>query len=159
MFGGKTGRGQVTAVPTTKPTQQSILCIIMKSTFATIVIFAAAFAALPSTSLNAASNLPTAVAFRVSTADFNGWEITRGMKIKKVTNRFGAPDAKLSANVWVYQRFHSVPNRPEARECTTLVITFVEGVVSDLHLVNERAEAIITARVQSGSPAIVATAE
>jgi hypothetical protein len=140
-------------------TQKTILKITMKTKLASILVLAAACAALSSTSLTAAPNQPTALAFRVSTADFNGWEITRGMKAKKVINRCGAPDAKLSANVWVYQRFHAVPNQSEARECTTLVVTFVEGIVSDLHLVNDRAQTIIAARVQSGETTIVATAE
>ena len=131
----------------------------MKTRLASILILAAALSASFSTSLNAAPKSAQAHAVRVRTVDADGWEISRGMSAKTLVNRFGAPDTKLSENVWVYQRFHAVPNHSQARECTTLIVTFVEGVVSDLHLVNERAQAVITARVQSGSPAIVATAE
>ena len=72
---------------------------------------------------------------------------------------FGAPATKLSDNVWVYERFHAVPPRKPADQCHTLIVTLINGVVADMHLVNDRAQTIIAARVQSGSPAIVAAAE
>jgi hypothetical protein len=131
----------------------------MKTKLASILVLAAALCASFSASLSAAPKTAQAHAVRVRTVDADGWEISRGMSAKTLVNRFGAPDTKLSENVWVYHRFVAVPNHPQTRECKTLVVTFVEGVVSDLHLVNDRAQAIITARVQSGSTAIVATAE
>jgi len=95
----------------------------------------------------------------VRVATVNGWEITRGTPAQTMINRFGAPTQKLSDHVWVYDRFYSVQNRKPADECDTLVVTLIDGVVADLHLVNDRAQTIIAARVQSGETAIVASAE
>jgi hypothetical protein len=58
----------------------------------------------------------------------------------------------------VYCRYHAVERHPETRQCTKLVVTFADRVVTDLHLVNDRAEVILAARAQSGAPAMVATA-
>jgi hypothetical protein len=99
---------------------------------------------------------PTAAAIRVRTVSNNGWEITRGMPAQAVLNHLGQPDLKLSANAWVYYRFHAVQKHPNARECKVLLVTLTDRIVTDLHLVCERAQGIITARVRRGSPPLVA---
>ncbi len=131
----------------------------MKTKLASFLVLAAALSISFSAPLHAAPKSAEAHAVRVRTVNFDGWEISRGASAQTLVNRFGMPASKLSENTWVYEGFHAVQKRAPARECDTLIVTLVEGVVTDLHLVNDRAESIIAARVQSGAPAIVATAK
>ena len=99
---------------------------------------------------------PAAMAIRLRTVTNNGWEISRGMPAQVVINRLGPPDLKLSTNAWVYHRYHAVQKHPNARACTVLLVTLIDQIVTDLHLIDERTQGIITARAHRGSPALVA---
>jgi hypothetical protein len=60
---------------------------------------------------------------------------------------------ELSANVWAYSGFHANLDLANDQECGTVVITFVNGQVSDMRLVNKPAAAAIAANLKLGSSA------
>ncbi len=130
----------------------------MKTKLASFLVLAAALSISFSAPLHAAPKSTSAHAISVRTVNQDGWEVSRGTPVRTLVNRFGAPAAKLSDNVWVYSRFYAVQNHPQARECDTLIVTLADGVIADLHLVNKRAQVIIAARVRTGAPLVVAVA-
>ena len=77
---------------------------------------------------------------------------TRGSPVSHVERALGAPYRKLSDDVWVYTNFHGeshVSDLAHGQDCSTLLVTFTNGRVSDLNLINERAQQIIAARLRA----------
>lgn len=84
--------------------------------------------------------------FRVSTVQQSGIPIVeRGTTAFTVRNRLGEPQRKLDGNNWVYYRFHPVPSQGARDNCCTLIITFADGQVSKMRLVNPAGASAIAA--------------
>lgn len=98
----------------------------------------------------------SAYAFVVRDADFAGWTIRRGMSMKRLTNTCGQPDRKITDTIWIYDAFHAVPDQKNAPACTHLMVMFADGVVSDLHLVNEPTIVAVATHPQAVSQALLA---
>jgi hypothetical protein len=128
-------------------------------THISILVFATLLAAAGS--LAAASMSETAHAYRVSSADGSGDRIVRGHTSSAVLESLYHPSWKLGDDVWVYRGFKAVGDQTRDAACSTLVITFTNGRVSDLMLVNDRALAVITKRIEAGKAAglVAATAK
>ena len=91
----------------------------------------------------------TARAYSVRYAERNSsLSVVRGKSPREVEVALGVPQRKLSADVWAYSNFGAREVGHGADDCTTLIVSFVEGRVSDLQLVNAHAEAIYAARLQ-----------
>ena len=75
--------------------------------------------------------------------------VVRGSPMHEVLRVLGGPRRKLGDDVWIYRNFHPANAQSPGDTCSTLVITFVKGEVSDLQLVNDRAEIILAARFQA----------
>jgi len=93
----------------------------------------------------ASTHSGVARAVTVRHVDYGLGEINRGTPSQTVLNNCGSPDHRITEDVWVYHRFYAKTDRPEIGDCTSLVVTIREGEVADLHLVNEKAEAILVA--------------
>ncbi len=96
---------------------------------------------------------PTAQAFShpvKSVERFGENTIVRGSKVIAVVQALGQPHHKLSPEVWVYLNFNGGHEQPATDNCTTLLVTFTDGSVDDLQLVNQRAEKIFAARMNLG---------
>ena len=76
-----------------------------------------------------------------------------------VRRQLGNASRKLDRDHWIYDRFEALPGRPVTADCSTLLIVFFEGRVSDLKLLNERAEKIISAKLNTrrSSPLVTNT--
>jgi hypothetical protein len=128
----------------------------MKARFALILALVVTGTTLLANEPSAPSTEPKARAVRVRTVYNNGWEIVRGMNAPTLINQAGPPAERLSDDVWVYSGFGANGRHPELRRCTNLVVTFVKGVVVDLHLVCDGALPVLANRAQNGSPLLVA---
>ena len=80
-----------------------------------------------------------------------GQEITEGSPASALLNHLGQPDVKLTPDVWVYRNYHAEQKEAQDHKCDRLVITLVKGVVTEMLLVNCRAEAVIAARLRAAS--------
>lgn len=78
----------------------------------------------------------------------NNDEIARGATEMTVLRVMGTAMSKLAPNVWVYYGYHPVVADGQDRGCDTLLITFADGKVSDLKLVNARATAVIATNLK-----------
>jgi hypothetical protein len=72
-------------------------------------------------------------------------EVTRGATKMTVLRLLGAGYRALSRDVWVYPNHHADSRTANARECDSLVLTFADGKVTDLKVVNHRGVALIAA--------------
>lgn len=125
----------------------------MKTYLSAMLTLATALAfPLPATSAPPARDQVDA--YRVSTILGNGWELSRGMSPRDVTDRIGVPLERITREVWAYRGFR--PNEDFARSFrgNTLLVTFNDHKVSDLHLVNTRAKSVLTARLHRERKAI-----
>ena len=80
---------------------------------------------------------------------FGNTVVIRGSSVSDVAASLGWPHAKLSAHVWAYRGFNGGSAQHRDDDCSTLVVTFVEGRVVDLTLVNDRAEQVLAARLST----------
>jgi len=116
------------------------------SLFALLVALNSSVLAAPSSATAAAS---TPFGFNVDkiVQPIND-EIARGATEMTVLHMMGTAMSKLSPNVWVYFGYHPIVADGQNRGCDTMVITFVDGKVSDLKIVNARATMVIAANLK-----------
>ncbi len=91
---------------------------------------------------------PTVVPVSSVTRD-NTKVVSVGSTDSRVLEELGTPFHKYANNVWVYPHYHGNGDAPILDECTMLVITFENGRVTSLGLVNPRAATIIASKVQT----------
>lgn len=97
--------------------------------------------------LSAAPGSAPAVAYRVSSIEkYGAPSIVVGDPAEKVQGYLGRPDEKLGPRIWVYRDF--IPSHPQAKTdaCGTVVITFSEGRIVEIHGVNAAALKILAAQ-------------
>ncbi len=122
---------------------------VMKTSFVSKIIVAAVLSASALYSVSFAAE--RGIAYPVGRVAALSDEITRGDSRIEVRRLMGAPDRRLSSNVWIYFKLHAPETPQVARDnCRTLMVTFTGNRVSDLKLVNGRALKIYTAQVSSG---------
>ncbi len=80
--------------------------------------------------------------------------ITRGTPQMTVRRLMGPAFEPLSAEVWAYHGYHPNITPGHERGCDTLVITFTDGKVSDLKIVNARATVVIADYLKLRSAAV-----
>ena len=81
----------------------------------------------------------------------SNYSVSRGSSRRDVEQALGLPGRTLSDDVWVYLNF-GADNTPDINDgCDLLMITFTEGTVSDIKLVNARAEKIYAAQIRTKS--------
>ncbi len=129
----------------------------MKARPSSVLILAAALSASAFAPLFASSKNDSPLAYPISTliATSNGdMKVVRGTSIGDVSFalRYNARQ-ELSPNVWAYSGFHANLDLANDQECGTVVITFVNGQVSDMRLVNKPAAAAIAANLKLGASA------
>lgn len=79
-------------------------------------------------------------------------ELTDGATQLTVLMRLGTPQRKLSPDVWVYPGFYpAVPEGQSDRGCDTLVVTFTDGRVTDLKIMNHSATVVVAANLKKMS--------
>ncbi len=121
----------------------------MKTRIASVFILAAALSASAFVPLSAASKASLPVGYSVDVINLSaisGYEqISRGVSQRAVLRFMGSPMRELSANVWAYRGFHANLDRANEDDCSTLVVTFTHGLVTDLKLVNQPAVGLIAA--------------
>lgn len=115
-------------------------------------------ASLLASSVTAASAEKPAKAFRVASIEqHNQPALDRGTSEFTVRRLLGEPWRKLDANNWVYERYAAADWKIETDDCSALLITFVDGKVADILLVNEGAKKNIAANLQKhAAPTAVA---
>ena len=122
----------------------------MKTRLASRLLLATALAPFALAPAFAAPPAAQAFAHPVMSVERSGSAaITRGMALHEVQQALGAPRRKLSEDVWVYRNFNAGHAQAPDDDCSTLVVTFTNGKVSDLQLVNDRAEIIFAARAEA----------
>jgi hypothetical protein len=128
-------------------------------THISILVFATLLAA--ASSLAAASKSPSAFVHSVRSVEHRDYTIVRGDASSLVLEALGAPARKLDGNVWIYPGFNAGAAQSKDDDCSTLMVTFTNGRVSDLKLVNDRAVAVIARRIEAGKAAglVAATAK
>lgn len=101
-----------------------------------------------------------AQAFRVNAIErYNTNIVEPGMPNFQVRRALGEPHRKLDADTWIYERFSATDWKIDTGDCTTLVITFTQGLVSELRLVNDRAAKIIAANLEKAAAAKMVAAK
>ena len=119
------------------------------STLFVVLTTLTASVALPS--FAASPELP-ARGYRVRSIEhYNTPIVERETTESTVRRLLGEPTRKLDGVTWVYPRFRAIPEQRANDDCTTLIITFSEGRVADMKLVNERAEKVIAANLKPKS--------
>jgi hypothetical protein len=110
-------------------------------------------AALGASALSAASQKPEPFGFEVIKAATDGRFVEIGARPATVTEVLGEPSAKLHPDIWLYYRQHAVDSTPaNEQDCRTLIVTFKQGHVSDMKLVNGAALKVIAARLKLKHP-------
>lgn len=128
----------------------------MKTRITSVLIFAAALSTSAFSPLSAASKNDPLIAYPVSTLTVasSGYEqIARGATRGTVSRVMGSAYRELSPDVWVYHGYHADLDLANEQGCGTLIITFAEGKVADLKLVNKPAADKIAANPSSNKPA------
>ncbi|MBI5692197.1 MAG: hypothetical protein HZC55_19110 [Verrucomicrobia bacterium] len=119
----------------------------MKSLFSLGLILAAALAASRNP-VGAAVATGSALSHPVGAVErSSSVTIVRGTPLVDVSRALGEPAVKLDNDVWVYRGFHGGAEQSRHDNCDTLMVTFVDGRVSDLRLVNNRALVILAQRM------------
>jgi hypothetical protein len=71
--------------------------------------------------------------------------VTPGMSAYEVGKFLGAPKRKIGTDIWVYTGFDGGSEQARTDDSSVLLITFTDGAVSEIRLVNPRAEKAIAA--------------
>ena len=75
--------------------------------------------------------------------------IVRGTLVIEVYQTLGAPAEKQGNDVWIYRHFNAGAAQARRDDCDTLVVSFANGRVCDLQLVNDRAVAVFAQRIET----------
>lgn len=117
-----------------------------------LVLLLAAMTAVASP-LSAGTKTSFAVAHPVTSVERNSSStIERGSTLMEVFLGLGAPARKLNADTWLYTGFNGGTAQPSQDDCSLLIVSFKNARVTDLRLVNNRAEQVIAAQLQRKSP-------
>ena len=124
----------------------------MNTRIASLLVLAAALSA---SALSAASQDTLAIAYSVNavTSASSGFEkVSLGATQGTVLRVLGAPALEMSPNAWVYHNYHADLALANEQGCDTVMITFAQGKVADLKLVNHPAAVSLAAngKIQSG---------
>jgi len=131
----------------------------MKTHLASLVVSTAALAAFAFTSASAAaSEAKPAVTHPVGAVEHSGNTLARGSGMSDVLLTLGMPDRKLTADVWAYAHFGGATEQRRDDDCSTLLLTFHHGRVSDIQLVSDRAEKTYAAQLRAPAPGDVQVA-
>ena len=85
-------------------------------------------------------------------------DITHGTSLWFVRQTIGAPDQKLTPDLWQYHNFRGTGKGGDTGACTELVLYFVNGRVEDMYLADRKACALISKRITTGQPELIALA-
>lgn len=92
-----------------------------------------------------------ALAHRVNAvAHFGAEPVQRGTSMIDVRLTLGAPQRRIGDDTWVYAGFRAGQAQVRGDDSAVLLLRFQNGRVSDIQLVNPRAEKLIAAR--GGTP-------
>ena len=128
----------------------------MKTRVTSLLVLLAALGAPALAPLSAAPAETSADGFTIEkVARGDAAEITRGVTPMTVLRLMSSPQRKLTPDVWVYQNHHVASAAADARGCDTLVLTFVDGKLSELKIVNARAVAVIAANLKQPSATVL----
>ncbi|HUJ44383.1 MAG TPA: hypothetical protein VLW52_12345 [Opitutaceae bacterium] len=119
----------------------------MKTRILSVIVFVAALGGFPAGPLPAAPQKPASKAYSVQAVTRDGATVVKvGSADSTVCRWLGEPSRRLGDDLWVY--FHFAGSREEAREagCSTLLLTFANGRVADIKLINEGALGVIVAQ-------------
>jgi outer membrane protein assembly factor BamE (lipoprotein component of BamABCDE complex) len=117
----------------------------MNARIASLLVLAAALSA---SALSAASKDTLAIAYSVNavTSASSGHEkISLGATQGTVLRVLGAPSLEMSPTAWAYYNYHADLALANEQGCDTVVITFAQGKVADLKLVNHLAAVFLAA--------------
>jgi hypothetical protein len=132
----------------------------MKTLLPSLLILAAALGASALVPLSAgAQNIPaSAYAAKTVASAFSGYEkISCGATLDTVFRVLGSPRRAPSSDVWVYHHYHADLARANEQGCDTVVITFVQGKVAAMTLVNHSAVNLIMANLKLGQSEFLAS--
>ena len=124
----------------------------MKTNSPSVLAFLTAVSTLAVAPLSAAPS--DAIPFGVGINQVNCYAnapIARGATKLAVLRVLGAGYRALSPDVWVYQNRHADSEAANAKGCDVLVLTFVDGQVAELKVVNSRAVALIASSLTTGT--------
>jgi len=133
--------------------------ITMKTRIPSLLVLVAALSA---SALSAASKDTPAIAYSVSdvTSASSGFEkISLGATQATVERILGSHRHELSPDVWVYHNYHADLALANDQGCDTVVITFAQGKVTDLKLVNHPAAMVLAANGKVQSIRMIAAAK
>jgi hypothetical protein len=102
--------------------------------------------------LSAAPHPKPALVHPVKYVDYLGSTvIDRSTSMVTVLQALGLPHRKLSDAVWAYPHFNGGDAQPRGDDCSILLLTFADGYVSDIKLVNDRALIAYAADIRAAS--------
>jgi hypothetical protein len=76
-------------------------------------------------------------------------DLARGASKSEVRLALGAPSHQLSADVWAYYGFNGGRQHTENDGCSTLLLTFTNDTLTDLQLINDRAQIVYAQRIRA----------
>jgi hypothetical protein len=96
-----------------------------------------------------ASSESSAKSYRVRAIEQRNQPVVEPGTSEAVVRRaLGEPKRKLDSDTWVYESYEACSWKIETGDCSTLLVTFTRGKVTDLKLINDRAEKVIAASLQ-----------
>ncbi|MBK8478763.1 MAG: hypothetical protein IPL39_21515 [Opitutaceae bacterium] len=120
----------------------------MRATLSSLLLIAAALTG-PAPLTAAPAGPPVDVVRVRLVKSRTGETVSRGEDPYSVRRTLGSPHKTLSSDVWVYRGYYPAEDTVPSFGGHTLLITFARDKVSDLHLVNPRAERILAAHLRT----------
>ena len=121
----------------------------MKTYATSLKLFVAALGFLLAAALPAAPASTPAAAYSVKNITRNDVVVIQvGSTTSTVYQSIGYPKRKLSDDVWVYFNFRGSLDEAQNQNCGTLLLTFSNGKVAQIMLVNDRALNTIAAAMK-----------
>ncbi len=122
----------------------------MKTRTSSLLVLTASFAACAFTSACTTHRVNQAFSHAVgSVARPGNTDVARGTTKTAVRQSLGEPGHQLSADVWAYYHFNGGYYQQPDDDCSTLLVTFAEGRVADLQLINDRAQIVYAAQLRA----------
>jgi len=121
----------------------------MNARFITVLFLAAA---LGTPAFTATANSTTPMGFRVKevTSPYHA-PIARGATEWMVRETLGVPTKCITPAVWLYYGFHANQELPNDPGCKILMISYANGRVADLKLINPTGAEVIATNLTRGS--------
>ena len=112
----------------------------MKTNATSLKLFVATLGFFLAAALPAAPASTHAAAYSVKNITRNDLVVIQvGSSTSTVYQSIGYPQRKLSDDVWVYFNFRGSLDEAQNQDCGTLLLTFSNGKVAQIMLVNDRA--------------------